>query len=89
VARTGVTGRQSDVEASVPKTVKRIRRYTQLPIAVGFGITSAQDVSKVWKYADAAVVGSAIVSFIETHRSEADLAQKVGEYVKKDLISAP
>jgi tryptophan synthase alpha chain len=69
--------------------VKRIRRYTQLPIAVGFGITSAQDVSKVWKYADAAVVGSAIVSFIETHRSEADLAQKVGEYVKKDLISAP
>lgn len=89
VARTGVTGRKTDVEASVPKTVKRLRRYTQLPIAVGFGITSAQDVSKVWKYADAAVVGSAIVSFIEAHRSEADLAPKVGEYVKKDLISAP
>lgn len=89
VARTGVTGRQSDVEASVPKTVERLRGYTQLPIAVGFGITSAQDVSKVWQYADAAVVGSAIVRFIEEHKSEADLAQKVGEYVRKDLISAP
>ena len=45
--------------------------------------------SKVWQYADAAVVGSAIVGFIEEHRSEADLARKVGEYVRKDLISAP
>ena len=89
VARTGVTGSQSDVEALVPKTVERLRRYTQLPIAVGFGITSAQDVSKVWQYADAAVVGSAIVRFIEEHRSEADLAEKVGEYVRKGLISAP
>jgi tryptophan synthase alpha chain len=89
VARTGVTGRQSDVEASVPKTVERLRRYTELPIAVGFGITSAQDVSKVWQYADAAVVGSAIVGFIEEHRSETDLARKVGEYVRKDLISTP
>ena len=89
VARTGVTGSQSDVEALVPKTMERLRRYTQLPIAVGFGITSAQDVSKVWQYADAAVVGSAIVRFIEEHRSEADLAKKVGEYVRKSLISAP
>jgi tryptophan synthase alpha chain len=89
VARTGVTGKQSDVEALVPKTVERLRRYTELPIAVGFGITSAQDVSKVWQYADAAVVGSAIVRFIEEHRSETDLAQKVGEYVRKNLISAP
>ena len=87
VARTGVTGSQSDVEALVPKTVVRLRRCTPLPIAVGFGITSAEDVSKVWQYADAAVVGSAIVRFIEEHRSDADLVQKVGEYVRKDLIS--
>ena len=89
VARTGVTGSQTDVEASVPKMVERLRRYTQLPIAVGFGITSAQDVSKVWQYADGAVVGSAIVRFIEEHRSDAQLARKLGEYVRKDLISAP
>ena len=87
VARTGVTGSQSDVEAAVPKTVERLRRYTRLPIAVGFGITSGEDVRKVWQYADAAVVGSAIVRFIEEHRSDADLVKKVGEYVRKDLIS--
>ncbi|MDA2938060.1 tryptophan synthase subunit alpha [Acidobacteria bacterium AH-259-A15] len=87
IARTGVTGTQSDVEHLVPETVARLRRYTRLPIAVGFGITSSKDVRKVWQYADGAVVGSAIVRFIEEHQSTADLARKVGEYVRKDLIS--
>lgn len=87
IARTGVTGTQSDVEHLVPETVARLRRYTRLPIAVGFGITSWKDVRKVWQYADGAVVGSAIVRFIEEHQSTADLARKVGDYVRKDLIS--
>ena len=87
VARTGVTGKQSDVGQSAPDTVERLRRVTQLPIAVGFGITSAQDVQQVWQYAEGAIVGSAIVRFIEEHRSDRNLAAKVGEYVRKDLIS--
>ncbi len=87
VARTGVTGKQTDVEAAVPKTVELLRRYTRLPIAVGFGITSKEDVRKVWQYADAAVVGSAIVGFIEEHRADAELVKKVGEYVRKSLLS--
>ncbi len=87
VARTGVTGNQSDVEAAGPQTVELLRRYTRLPIAVGFGITSKEDVRKVWQYADAAVVGSAIVGFIEEHRADAELVKKVGEYVRKGLLS--
>ena len=87
LARTGVTGKQSDLRQSVPDTVERVRRLTQLPIAVGFGITTAKDVQRVWQYAEGAIVGSAIVRFIEEHRSHRNLAAKVGEYVKKDLIS--
>lgn len=86
IARTGVTGSQSDVESSVPATVARIRRYTNLPIAVGFGLTSSKDIHKIWKYAEGAVVGSAIVRFIESHRSTSHLAELVGDYVRKDLI---
>lgn len=85
VARTGVTGKASDVEALVPKTVARLRQYSKLPIAVGFGITSAEDVRKVWQYADGAVVGSAIVRFIDDHRTSPDLADEVADYVKTQL----
>ena len=88
VARPGVTGRQSDVESLVPEAVRRIRKQTRLPIAVGFGITSADDVRKVWEYADGAVVGSAIVRFIDRHQSDPDLPRKVGEYAKNHLIPA-
>jgi tryptophan synthase alpha chain len=87
LARTGVTGTQSELGPSVPDTVERVRRLTRLPIAVGFGITTAEDVQRVWQYAEGAIVGSAIVRFIEEHRSDRDLAAKVGEYVRKDLIS--
>jgi tryptophan synthase alpha chain len=80
VARTGVTGGRTDIDALVPETVARLRRYTQLPICVGFGITSGEDVQRVWKYADGAIVGSAIVKFIQEHQSEAGLAEKVGQY---------
>ena len=81
-----MTGIHSDVDASVPETVARIRQYSDLPIAVGFGITSSEDVRKVWNHAEGAVVGSAIVEFIEEHRSDSNLGVKVEEFVKKDLI---
>lgn len=87
LARTGVTGKQSDLGQSVQDTVERVRRLTQLPIAVGFGITTGEDVQRVWQYAEGAIVGSAIVRFIEEHRSNRNLASKVGEYVRKNLIS--
>lgn len=89
VARTGVTGKHSNIEAQVPKTIRRLRQFTGLPIAVGFGITSAEDVQKVWQYADGAVVGSAIVKFIDENQCDPDLPEKVGEYVKSFLHQVP
>ncbi len=80
VARTGVTGGRTDIDALVPETVARLRRYTELPICVGFGITSGEDVQRVWKHAEGAIVGSAIVKFIQEHQNEPGLAEKVGKY---------
>ena len=86
VARTGVTGKQSDVQAAGPSTARRIRSFSQLPLAVGFGVKSANDVRKIWQYAEGAVVGSAIVRFITEHQEQADLPSKVGQFVKDHLI---
>ena len=85
VARTGVTGRQTDVSESVPGTVERLRRFTDLPIAVGFGITTREDVERVWQWAEGAVVGSAIVQFIEENRQVPDLPARVGRLVRSLL----
>ncbi len=82
VARTGVTGRQTDVSESVPVMVERVRRHTDLPIAVGFGITTREDVERVWQWAEGAVVGSAIVQFIEENREVPDLPARVGKLVR-------
>jgi tryptophan synthase alpha chain len=65
VSRAGVTGARSEMTNDARKLVERARRFTSLPIAVGFGISTAEQVQNVWEYADAAVVGSAIVSVIE------------------------
>jgi tryptophan synthase alpha chain len=65
ISRVGITGAQSSVESDAADLVARLRRYTRLPIAVGFGISQAEHVAQVGQFADAAVVGSAIVSLIE------------------------
>ena len=65
VSRTGVTGAQTELSNEAEKLVARVRRVTDLPIAVGFGISTREQVMEVWRYADAAVVGSAIVAEIE------------------------
>jgi tryptophan synthase alpha chain len=67
ISRTGVTGEQSEIAASVLPLVKRVRRFTSLPLAVGFGISTAAQVREVQAHADAAVVGSAVVHAIEEH----------------------
>lgn len=62
--------------------VGRIRGVTQLPVAVGFGISIPEQVREVWRYADAAVVGSAIVSEIERLAGDHDLVHKVGQFAR-------
>lgn len=65
VSLAGVTGARDHLSAEAEKLVRRMRRFSDLPIAVGFGISKPQHVKDVWRYADAAVVGSAIVREIE------------------------
>ncbi len=81
VSRAGVTGAREATSSDAKTLVTRLRRFTDLPIAVGFGISSAAQIEETWKYADAAVVGSAIVAKIAEHSGDADLVEKIGEFV--------
>jgi tryptophan synthase alpha chain len=83
VSRTGVTGQRQQLAEDAQKLVKRLRRVTKLPIAVGFGISNAEQFSAVGEFADAVVVGSAIVETIE--RNTGSEATAVGEFVRKLL----
>jgi tryptophan synthase alpha chain len=65
ISRTGITGKQQSLTSDAAALVGRIRRWTTLPVAVGFGISNADHVAQVAEFADAAVVGSAIVELIE------------------------
>src|ERR1700691_23593 len=65
ISRVGITGTQQSLTADAAALVARIRRWTTLPVAVGFGISNSEHVAQVAKFADAAVVGSAIVELIE------------------------
>jgi tryptophan synthase alpha chain len=65
ISRTGITGTRQTLAADASALVSRIRRWTTLPVAVGFGISNADHVAQVAEFADAAVVGSAIVELIE------------------------
>lgn len=86
VSRAGVTGAREQTSRSAEILVERMRRFSDLPVAVGFGISTAQQIDETWKYADAAVVGSAIVREIENSGDDAEnLVEKVGEFVKKLL----
>ena len=85
VARAGVTGVQSETSSDARKLVERIRRHTDLPVAVGFGISTKQQIEEVWQYADAAVVGSAIVSEIEKAISPEEAVVNTEAFVRSLL----
>jgi tryptophan synthase alpha chain len=88
VSRAGVTGTRADVSQDAARLVERVREVSGLPVAVGFGISTASQVSEVWRYADAAVVGSAIVAEIERLDGAPDTAQRVGEFARRLLPDA-
>jgi tryptophan synthase alpha chain len=67
------------------RLVERVRGVTDLPVAVGFGISTAAQVAAVWAYADAAVVGSALVSEVEKHAGSPDLVARVGAFARSLL----
>jgi tryptophan synthase alpha chain len=83
VSRTGVTGTQDSTSYSAEVLVNRIKQFSDLPIAVGFGISTAEQVTETWRYADAAVVGSAIVRKIAEFGESENLVSKVEEFTRK------
>lgn len=81
VSRTGVTGARQELPEDAQKLVQRLRKVTQLPIAVGFGISTSNQFSSVGKFADAAVIGSKIVETIE--RNPGKETQAVAEFIEQ------
>jgi tryptophan synthase alpha chain len=80
ISRAGVTGERDKMTRDAEALVRRVRSVSDLPVAVGFGISSAEHVRDVWRFADAAVVGSAIVSEIERLTGESNLVNRIGEF---------
>jgi len=81
VSRTGITGARKDLTEDAEKLVQRLRKFTKLPIAVGFGISSPEQFAAVGQFADAGVVGSAIVQTIESNPGTE--AEAVAEFIKQ------
>jgi tryptophan synthase alpha chain len=91
ISRLGVTGARDRVADGAEALVRRIRSHTSLPIALGFGISRPEHVAEVGTYADAAVVGSALVSLIADAASSPDLVRRVEEYIRslRSACAAP
>jgi tryptophan synthase alpha chain len=82
VSRAGVTGAQKETSDAAETLVRRVRQFTDLPIAVGFGISTPEQINDVWEYADAAVVGSAIVAEIERSIGTGDTVERVRHFIR-------
>lgn len=82
VSRAGVTGARESVSREAEKLVKRMRAFSDLPIVVGFGISSPSQVAEVERYADGVVVGSAIVAEIERSKGREDIVTHIGDFTR-------
>lgn len=87
VSRAGVTGARNETSSAAETIVSRLRKFTDLPIALGFGISTAEQVAETWKFADAAVVGSAIVAEMmkltpQPDNIPSDFVARMGEFTK-------
>jgi len=85
VSRAGVTGAQETTSSEAERLVRRVRQLTDLSVAVGFGISTYEQIVDVWRYADAAVVGSAIVAEIEVALAANDAVSRVEQFVRQLL----
>lgn len=80
ISRVGITGTQQNVAGDAAELVSRLRKFTKLPIAVGFGISNAEHVKAVGQFADAAIIGSALVALIEKS-DPAEAPAAVGRFI--------
>ena len=82
ISRLGVTGVRDQVADSAGELAARVRRATEMPLALGFGVSRPEHVRAIGQWADAAVVGSALVSVIAEHQTGPDLLEAVERYVQ-------
>jgi tryptophan synthase alpha chain len=76
VSTTGVTGARASLRTDLPEFVARIRRHTDLPLAVGFGVSTAEQADEVGRYADGVIIGSALVDVVaQSERMDEALAE--------------
>jgi tryptophan synthase alpha chain len=87
ISRAGVTGARNNINAEAERLVSRVRKYSELPVAVGFGISNSEQVAQTCRYADAAVVGSAIVAEIERTTGAPDLVRHIGDFTRGLLLN--
>jgi len=87
VSREGVTGMQQKISDTIASMTGKIRANSDLPIAVGFGISNPEQAKTVAQYAEAIVVGSAVVNQIAEHGKNPDMVSRVGNFVQT-LVSA-
>lgn len=80
VSRTGVTGAKADVTAELTGLVEEIKRHSQLPVCVGFGISRPEHVARVVEFAEGAVVGTSLVDLIHRNAENPELLTLVREY---------
>ncbi|MBV8629572.1 MAG: tryptophan synthase subunit alpha [Silvibacterium sp.] len=81
ISRTGITGTQKSLAADARGLASRLRRYTDLPIAVGFGISNAEHFASVGEFADAAVIGSALVETVEKSSAQ-EAPSSIARFIK-------
>jgi tryptophan synthase alpha chain len=82
ISRLGVTGARPALSADAAALAKRVREVTPMPLALGFGVSTPEHVAEIGRFADAAVVGSALVSVIAAAGASAELDGRVREYVR-------
>jgi tryptophan synthase alpha chain len=82
ISRLGVTGMRDRLPQDVGELMARVRRCSDLPIALGFGISQPEHVAEACRTADAAVVGSALVNVVAEHGASPDLSERASEYVR-------
>jgi tryptophan synthase alpha chain len=82
VSMTGVTGASQIDAAAIEQQVSELQQLSPVPVAVGFGISSPADAAAVGRFADAVVVGSALVKVVEAYGTSPELAARVGAFVR-------
>lgn len=82
VSTTGVTGTRTSLRAGLPEFVARIRRHTDLPLAVGFGVSNTEQAAAVATYADGVIIGSALVEMVGADEAPGAALERIASFLR-------